>query len=236
MNVDLKHQALIRHSFERNRAIWGDAQMSIAPPEPTLPVPTPAPATDPPAEPVLGPNGFPLNTKPSDMTADHRAAYWQHKARQNEDTGKAAAARVKELEPLAEQIKALEDASQSEAEKAIRKATEDGQKAGREAALAEARKTYGSQLVTVRLETAAAGKGMTVEAMTDLAGSPERFLGESGVDDEALTRFLAALPDKTTPAVPAPLVPGDLGGGQRSSATSATGADLYAQRHPKSTT
>jgi hypothetical protein len=231
-------QSWLEATFARNRARFGDLRMeAVVAPSQVAPPVTPPVAPPAPVMPTMGPNGFPLDTKPADMEPGQQAAYWQHRARQQEDNNKANAARIKELEPLAAQIKALEEASQTEAEKAVKAAQATGEKLGRDAALAEARKTYGGQLVTARLESAAAGKGMTPDALKTLAGDATRFLGDEGVDTAGLDAFLAALPDKSTTAPPH-VRPG-LGGGSRPGVTAtgtSHGADLWAETHKKKPT
>lgn len=162
----------------------------------------------------------------SELTADEKVEFLLAKTRRLEDQVKGKspdraardqAKRVRELEKQvaeANELKAtLEAASQTEAERAVKRAAEEGQKVGREAALAEARKTYGSQLVAVQLDAAAEKKGLTAEQMRSLAGDLSRFLDDEGVDAEAVTTFLGALPDKATE--PKQLAPRDLGGGRR---------------------
>lgn len=212
--------------------------MSTSAPEPVDTPPTLPPAPQDPAAPAIGPNGYPLETKPEAMSAEHAAAYWRHEARRQQDFNKANTKRIKELEPAAQQVAALEEASRTEAEKVAIKAREDGEKAGRQAALAEARETYGAQLVETKLKAAAEKKGLTEDAILKLAGKPARFLGDEGVDDGALGDFLAALPDKTTEPAPAgpPRLVRDIGGGHRPTGTPnavVSGATAYAARHGK---
>ncbi|MBT0771819.1 hypothetical protein KIH74_22955 [Kineosporia sp. J2-2] len=201
--------------FAKNRAIYGDARMSLAAPEPE--------AQSDPETSVTEPRPF------GEMTADEKVEFLLAKTRKQEDAlkgktadpdARAQAKRIREMEKqLAEanELKAsLEAASQTEAERAVKKAAEEGQKMGREAALAEARKTYGSQLVGVKIDAAAERKGMTPEQMRTVAGDLSRFLDDDGVDDDAVKAWIDALPDKA--AVPEKLSPGDLGGGKRESA------------------
>jgi hypothetical protein len=211
-----------------------------APPAPVAP-PAPAPPAAPPAPPVAGalaaagPNGFPENTPVAEMTDAQRASYYAHYNRRDRAELERVQAELAAAKPLADQFAALEAASKSEAEKAIEAARKDGEKAGREAAEAAARTTYGTQLVQARLDAALTAKGLTAEQMTALAGDGSRFIGATGVDAAALDAFLAALPDKPT----GPAGPPDLGGGRRTPVTAGglqAGADLYASRHPKRTT
>lgn len=194
--------------------------MSETAPEATDPAADPAEAPDVPQAPTVGPNGFPLNTKPEDMSSEHAAAYWRHEARRQQDFNKANSRRIKELEP-----------------KAAERARSDGEKAGREAALAEARERYGSQAVAARLAAAAERKGLDEAAILRLAGKPSRFLGDEGVDEDALADFLAALPDKASVEAntPRPQVR-DIGGGSRERPKVdglQAGAALFAARHGK---
>jgi hypothetical protein len=191
-----------------------------------------------PQQPQVGPNGFPLNVKPEEMTAEQAAAYWRHEARRQQDFNKANSKKLKELEPKAQQYDALAEASRSEAERAADQARADGEKAGRAAALAEARETFGAEVVDAKLSAAAERKGMTVDQLKTIAGDPNRFLGDEGVNNDAIADFLAALPDKVdAPAVETPRAPvRDIGGGQRTGAKPdavASGQAGFASRHTK---
>jgi hypothetical protein len=239
--MDLDHRALVASFFAKNRAIWGDSQMSLAAPEPVD-----VPPVEPPSEPApvqVGPNGFPLNTKPADMSAEHQAKYWQHRSKENETRSKQNEARIKELEPLAETVKALEEASQTEAEKAAKKAIADGERAGRQAAEAEALGKYGPRLVGAEFRAALAGRMDAQQVQTLVAGlNIAAFLTPEGEPDtDAVANYVALIPATTaaTPAVPAAPRPADLGGGRRSETKTdglQRGRDLYAARHGKPTT
>jgi hypothetical protein len=199
------------------------------------PAPEPQPVADPAAKPF------------SDLSADEKVEFLLAKTRRLEDASKgktadpdarALRARVKELEKHEQTVRDLEEASRTEAEKAVLKAKADGEKVGREAALAEARKTYGSQLVAVKLDAAAAGKGMTAEQIRKAAGDLSRFLGDEGVDDGEVADFLSALPDKAAATAPVPLTPNAFGAGNRQTPKVdglTQGEDIYAQRHKKKT-
>jgi hypothetical protein len=182
-------------------------------------------------EPRNGPHGFPENTPLAQMSGDQREAYWKHYARQHEAASKAKDDELEALRPKATQLDALLESTKTDHERAIEAAREEATKAAREAALAEARKTYGTQLVQVRLDAARTAKGLTAEAMAALVIDPARFVGDSGVNEEALTAFLDAIPTAT-----AVTPPRDLGAGRTPApATSgiAAGAALYEQRKAK---
>jgi hypothetical protein len=193
--------------------------------------------------PKLGPNGFPLNVKPEAMPAEQQAAYWRHRARENETAKKAALAERDALRPKAEQYAALEQASRSEAEKAADEARAAGEKAGREAERAEALGKFAPRLVGAEFRAQLAGR-MTGEQVAELVDglNVSRFLTEDGAADaEAVARFVAAIPTPQ-PAVAEPAAPArqvrDIGGGSRLAPKVdglQRGSDLYAARHGKKT-
>ncbi len=193
---------------------------------PTEPAADRASPVEPPA-PALGAHGYPEGVAIADMTPEQQVAYWRFHAQKHEKTLRAT---QKELNEKGSRVTELEDAARTDAEKAIEQARREGEQAGRAAAAAEARTTYGTQLVETRLDAAAAAKGMTPEQIRALAGDATRFLGADGVDADALTAFLGALPDKAADPTPAPR---DLGGGRRQSANTSgvqKGLDGYAEK------
>jgi hypothetical protein len=208
--------------------------MSEATPEPQEPQPQ-EPVTGDGERPVeVGPNGYPLNTKPADMSADHRAAFYKHQMRQAQDVNKTNTSRIKELEQKAAQWDAHDDAAKTEQQREVDRLTRelDAVRAVQD----EQRRTFGAQLVATKLGAAAAAKGMTPDALNTLAGDPTRFLADGGVDGDALDAFLSALPDAAKQAV---LTPGSLGGGKRTEAKPsglAAGAALYEEIHKKKRT
>jgi len=196
----------------------------------------PAEVATEPEVPKLGTNGFPLNTKPEAMPADQQAAYWRHRARENETAKKTALAERDALRPKAEQYAALEQASRSEAEKAADEARAAGEKAGREAAAQEALGKFAPRLVGAEFRAQLAGR-MTGEQVADLVDglNVSKFLTEDGSPDaQAVARFVAAIPAPAS-APPAPVVR-DIGGGSRTTPEKdglQVGADLYATIHGK---
>ena len=208
----------------------GGAGAPPAPPTPPAQPAAGAPAATTPA--AVGPHGFPEGVPLEQMSSEQVTNYWKHWAKTNRTALEQRDAELAALKPKAEQYDALAAASRTDQERAIEAARAEAEKAGREAATAEARKTYGAQLVQVRLDAAAAGKGLTPEAMKALAGDGTRFLGADGVDDAALTAFLAALPDKAAASV----APINLGGGRTAPVIGAgidAGRELYEARKSK---
>lgn len=205
----------------------------LAPPSPELAKPA-APPVD--AAPPVGPHGYPLDTKPEAMSPEHRANYWQHRSRENESTAKANAKRIKELEPAEAQVKAMEEAARTEAEKAAMKAREDGEKAGREAADAAALEKFAPRLVGAEFRAQLAGR-MTPEQIATLVGglNVRGFLTDEGEPDtEKVATFVAAIP--ATVGAPPPTPVRDFGGGRRESVKVdglQRGAELYESRHQK---
>lgn len=214
------------------------------PQEPQEPVQTPqAPKPGPPAhpdpqapsEPVMGPNGFPLNTPWRQMEKDHQVAYWVHQGTKHQEELARAQAKLQEIEPKAAQFDALSEASKSDLERERDAARAEAESLRR--AAAEAKVSFGTQLVETKLEAAATGKGMTPADLKTLAGDLTRFLADDGVNGEAVDTFLSALPDKPAEQPQNPLRR-DLGGGNRAPAKAdglQVGEELYAQRHRKRT-
>lgn len=189
--------------------------------------------------PTLGPHGFPTGTPWRQMAPEHQAAYWRHQSRSTEDKLKAERAEATALREKAAQFDALDEASKTDAQREI-----DSLRAANEQLKADqARQVreFGQQLVTGRLAAVAPDKGLDVDAMTRIAGDLGRFLGEDGsLDEDSLTDFLALIPDRKSDAGQQEQQDqrqrNGLGGGRRGPAPSTSGADLYAQRHKKTTT
>lgn len=200
----------------------------------------------PPAEPVtgeggevkVGPNGYPLNTPVAEMAPEHAAAYWRTAARKHEDSAKALKGELATLKPRAEQYAALEEASRTEADRAI----EQARREARDAAVAEteaaALAKYGKVLVGAEFRVQLAGK-LTAEQVSTLVGGLDvtRFLTDDGQPDtDRIGEYVAALPAAQPQPAPAPPGRVNLGQGARPGAVVsglAQGADLYAQRHQK---
>jgi hypothetical protein len=178
------------------RLIWpilGGSQPAGGAPagNPAPPAPAPAPAT-PPAEPTSGDLGFPKDTAPADMTADQRAAYWQHRSRQNERLANSRAD-YDEIKARAARADELEAANATETEKAI--------KAARDEAAAETLRTTAPRLV--RAEFRAAAKGVLTDEQRDALLEDldlSKYLTDRGeVDEEKVAKKVAAF----APAAPA---------------------------------
>lgn len=223
------------------RLIEGDGTGQGAPPVPTPPPPAPpAPAAGP-EQTQNGPNGYPEGTPIAAMTPEQQAAYWRTYARRHEDASKAKDAEIAALKPKAEQLAALEEASKSEAEKAVTAAEQRGRDTGRVEAEREAVAKYGAALVAAKFETALTPRGLTTAQVETLMSglNVTAFLGADGLPDTAkITEYAAAIPAPATgqqqPPVPTP--PRDLGGGRTTpppATGTAAGRALYAERHKK---
>lgn len=197
-----------------------------------------APA-DKPAEPAATPF--------NELTADEKVEFLLQKTRRLEDASKgksadpdarALRARVKELEKHEQTVKALEEASRTEAEKAVLKAKEDGERAGREAERAAAVDTFGPRLVNTEFRAQLAGR-MTAEQVATLTGklNVRAFLTDEGdVDSAAVAEYVAAIPAAPAASAAAPLTPGAFGAGRREPTKTdglTAGEDMYARRHKK---
>jgi hypothetical protein len=196
------------------------------------------PATGDSGEVKVGPNGYPEKTPWRDMQPEHQAAYWRHQAQSWEGKAKTADGKVKELEPRAQQFAALEEASRTEADRAIEQARREAHTAAVAATEAAARAKYGSVLVGAEFRVQLAGK-LTAEQVSTLVGGLDvtRFLTEDGQPDtERIGEYVAALPAAQPQPAPAPQGRVNLGQGARPGAVVsglAQGAELYTQRHQK---
>lgn len=207
---------------------------------PAPPTAPPAPAPPAPAPAGVGPNGYPEGKPLAEMTDREQAAYWRHHARKHEDASKAKDTEIAALKPRADQYAALEEASRSEAERAVAAAEQRGRDEGRTAAQQEALTKYGAALVQARFESVLAGR-LTPKQVATLVGglNVAGFLGADGLPDAArISEYAAAIP--AAPDAPGGGVkPPDLGGG-RTAPPPTTGVEagraLYAARHPKRTT
>ncbi|EHM24208.1 hypothetical protein SPW_7302 [Streptomyces sp. W007] len=173
--------------------------------------------------PAVNEHGYPDNTPTADMTAEHQAAYWKHYARKHEALAKSA--------PDAAELERLRAA---EAELATRKAAEltDAERLQAEKDAAEtARLTAERERDEARAEalriTVAATKGLTPKQAARLQGSTKEELEADA--DELLQDFTPS--NLGTP--PPPPQGGNRGGDVGGSRTTATGADLYRERHGK---
>jgi hypothetical protein len=176
------------------RLIWpilGGSQPVGAPPAGDPATPASA-STAPPAEPAGVDLGFPKDTAPADMTADQRAAYWQHRSRQNERLANSRAD-YDEVKARAARADELEAANATETEKAI--------KAARAEAAAETLRTTAPRLV--RAEFRAAAKGVLSDEQRDALLEDldlTKYLTDKGeVDEDKVARKVKAF----APAAPA---------------------------------
>ncbi|WP_327712365.1 hypothetical protein OG912_32095 [Streptomyces sp. NBC_00464] len=180
---------------------------------------------EPETPPAINEHGYPDATPVAEMTTDHQVAYWRHYARKHEATAKAA--------PDAAELERLRAA---EAELATRKAADltDAERLQAEKDAAEtARLTAERERDEARADalriTVAAEKGLTPVQAKRLQGSTKEEL-EADADD-LLSHFAPS--NLGTPPPPHRAGGdrgGDVGGNTR---TTATGADLYRQRHGK---
>jgi len=212
------------------------------PQNPPVPTPPPDPQRQPPAQQGQqnSPNGYPENTPLAEMTSEQRERYWQFHARKHEGRANAALAENAALKPKADQFDALEEASRTEAEKAVTAAEQRGRDAGRTEAEAAAVAKYGAALVQARFESVLAGR-LTPEQVSTLVGglNVSAFLADDGLPDTAkITDYAAAIPAPAAPQTPPPTPPRDLGGGRTTpppATGTAAGRALYEERTKKRT-
>ncbi|MEV7250775.1 hypothetical protein [Streptomyces cyaneofuscatus] len=173
--------------------------------------------------PAVNEHGYPDNTPTADMTPEHQAAYWKHYARKHEALAKSA--------PDSAELERLRAA---EAELATRKAAEltDAERLQAEKDAAEtARLTAERERDEARAEalriTVAATKGLTPKQAARLQGSTKEELEADA--DELLQDFAPS----TLGTPPPPPQGGNRGGDVGGARTTATGAELYRERHGK---
>jgi hypothetical protein len=169
------------------------------------------------------------------MTIEQQAAYWKHTSRKHQERSEARAD-YDQIRARADQLAALEAASMTEHERAVRSA--------RDEARAEVLQEVGGRLVDAQLTVASAGR-MTDEQRAALLEGLDRakFLKPDGqVDAEKV----AALVDRIAPVTGAPPTgPGSpkpptatgLGQGARQgqpAVSVADGAALYRELFPAS--
>jgi hypothetical protein len=238
-------QALwLAETFARNRARFGDLRMEVEGGDggdPAAPAPKPEPPKQPdsPAlngNPEPGPDGFAPETPWRSLPPEQQAAYWRHQAKKWESDAKKKSDELAQVSPEAQQFRALTEASKTDLERERDAAIAQVETLKQQAA--EAKRTFGVQLVETRLSAAADGKGMTAAALKTLAGDMTRFLGDDGVNGDAVDEFLAALPDKAAepqqPEQPRGRV--SLGAGNRAPGKQDpldVGASRYEARHGK---
>ena len=197
-----------------------------APPAP-VPAPPPAPAAAPPQPPAppatgqsassgkqyaAGPNGedlgYPVNTPVAEMTAKEEAAYWRHKSRQHEDRWKSVQD-YDDVKAKATQYDQLVATQQTDHERAVAAAREEG----RSTALQEA----GGQVVEAYVRAAATGR-MSKEAVDSLLAHLDRarFIDKKtgAVDADKVYELVGSLaPAPTAQPVGAPApTPGQAAG------------------------
>ncbi|MBF4578951.1 hypothetical protein [Frigoribacterium sp. VKM Ac-2530] len=125
--------------------------------------------------------GFPSNTAPKDMEPEQRAAYWQHRSRQNEDRvrafGQLSPEQVAELQAERDRLVA---AGQTDSEKAIEEA--------REAGRAEVRSILAAERVKSAFTTALAGRVPDAGALLDLDRS--KYVKGDQADADAIKAWV----------------------------------------------
>lgn len=167
--------------------------------------------------------GFPEGTPIAEMTTEQQVAYWRYHARRHEQAYKALGD-VPELQRKAAEADRLRAQTQTDQEKALDAAREEGRKA----AAAELR----PRLVEAALRGAATG--LTKDQVdTLIAGAnPDAFLTtDLAVDAEKVNAYVALV----KPPAPDPRAGlFDTGAGRRPSAAPtgvAAGRELFAARH-----
>ncbi|GAA1064664.1 hypothetical protein [Streptomyces asiaticus] len=179
--------------------------------------------------PTVNEHGFPDNTPVAEMEPTHQAAYWKHHARKHEARANAApdADELKRLRERDELLKQRETADMSDADRL--KAEADAARAEADAAKAAAA-TATAELLRVQVASA---KSLTPAQAAWLQGSTKEELEASA--DKLLADFGGTGQGGSNNGGGS----GARAGGPRGSdvgdtkTTTATGAELYRQRHGK---
>jgi hypothetical protein len=175
--------------------------------------------------PQVNEHGYPDNTPTADMTPEHQAAYWKHHARKHEQRANAAPdavelerLRAAEAELNTRKAADLTETQRLQAEKDAAEAARVAAEAARDAAVAAA----------LRVQVAAE-KGLSPAQADRLRGSTKE---ELEADAEALKAAFGPPQGGGHGAANRSGGPrgSDAGGGAK---TTATGAELYRQRHGK---
>ena len=177
---------------------------------------------------------FPANTPVDNMTAEQRAAYWEHHAKKHEGRnkgllaltgGKYGDALKAELDDLAR----LRDASRTDAERDV--------EAAKQATRAEVRQEYGTRLAAAEFRAALAHVEDDRRTQIIEGLSLEKYLTEDGdVDTDKVKSYAATIapPDKDQGSQRHDFGAGRRGGGTKTGV--GAGAELFAASRKKTTT
>jgi hypothetical protein len=130
--------------------------------------------------------GFPDATPLTEMTAEQQTAYWKHKARKHEDLNKQRAD-YDDLKARAKRADELEQASQTEQEKALQQAREEARREGENLGASR----YLADAIRADLR---ASTGKSNEDLAPVMGviDTSKFVKDDGdIDSEKLAEFAA---------------------------------------------
>lgn len=177
----------------------GAGTTAPAPAQPAPPTTAPAPPAEPTGQgPATGtdPDGYPAGTPVAEMTIAQQAAYWKHQARKHEQRVKDMGD-YDDLRKTADAYKQLVDASQTEHERAVAEARQQG--------AAEALRKAGGDLVEQWMR-AAIGTRLPEDRVNTLLDGLDRtrFIDQNGrVDTAKVQTYADTLIPATTTAAPA---------------------------------
>lgn len=174
---------------------------------------------------------FPANTPVKDMTPDQQAAYHLHQARKHENRvksfGEWTPEKIRALEQERDQLKT---SGQSDADKAIEAAREEGR--------TEVRAQLNKVNATHALEKALEGRVPTASALLGL--DVTRFVVNGQVDGDAISKWVddnsAEAPKGTQQKRNPDNGQGNRGDAGGSGKSVSAGRDLFADRRKKTTT
>lgn len=174
---------------------------------------------------------FPANTPVKDMSPEQQAAYHLHQARKHENRVKAFGDWTPEkIRALEQEAANLRSSTQSDADKAIEAAREEGRN--------EVRAVLNRERATTALEKALHGRVPNATALLGL--DLNKFIAAGKVDEDAIEAWADDNSEEAPTGAPRRNTP-DMGQGNRGTGTGsaksvAAGRDLYAERHKSNST
>jgi hypothetical protein len=175
---------------------------------------------------------FPANTPVKDMTPEQQVGYWQDKARKHENRNKALGDWTPEkIKALQDERDALRSQGQTDTEKELEKAREEGR--------TEVRSVLNRERATSALEKALQGRAPDAGALLSL--DVNTFIVDGKVDDAAVKAWVDDHSEEAPKGNQQQRRNPDNGQGNRGNAggsgkSVAAGRDLFADRRKKSTT
>ena len=210
-----------------------------APPNAGPSAPNPTPPAGAPQPPAAVPSaGFPADTPLSEMTADQQISYWKFHSRKHEDSVRDLRNQYADYDAIKAQAAdaaRLRQQVETDAEKALREATENARKT----ALDE----FSPRLVAAEFRAASAGRieSDRLATLTEDIDMSRYLKADGSVDLDKVSAKVDAWapkpapPDPNAPPPPPRGVKPDHSQGARGGKVGLTGREMYEARHPKRT-